>query len=91
MKIARWQGLFLLVVCAVGAGEPPVLSVRMTLEEALGVAMTNHPKIIAARETVEAAEANYGGSFSSYYPQVSGLWSYRRTISSGSKDRKSVV
>lgn len=82
----KWKIPVVLAVWAASwswAGEGKAPSAPLTLEEAVNLAMINHPRIVAAKETVQAAEANYGGSFSPYYPQVSGTWNYRRTTSSG--------
>ena len=65
------------------AAEGKTLSGPLSLEDAVNMAMIHHPRIVAARETVQAAEANYGGSFSSYYPQLTGTWNYRRTTAQG--------
>lgn len=55
----------------------------LKLEEAVAIALENHPKIKAAKEKVGAQQAVLGQQMSSYYPTLSLSNSYRTTTSSG--------
>ena len=55
----------------------------LKLEEAVVIAVDNHPRIRAAKEKVGAQNAVLGQQMSAYYPTVSLSNSYRTTTSSG--------
>lgn len=55
----------------------------LKLEEAVAIALENHPKIKAAKEKVGAQQAVLGQQMSGYYPTVSLSNSYRTTTASG--------
>jgi len=42
----------------------------LTLDEALAIALKNHPQIIEARENLNSAEARQGQARANYYPQI---------------------
>lgn len=55
----------------------------LTLEQAVQLALDNHPRIKGARERVGAQEAVVRQELGAYYPTVSMDNSYRTTVSSG--------
>jgi outer membrane protein TolC len=55
----------------------------LKVEDAVTIAVENHPRIRAARERVGAQQSVLGQQMSSYYPTVSLSNSYRTTTSSG--------
>lgn len=67
----------------------------LRLEDAIGIALENHPRIRAAKEKVGAQQGVLGQQMSSYYPSVSLSNFYRTTKASGttttSKDAFDVV
>lgn len=63
-------GLF---TCQVGqaAAQRPTVSEKLTIEQAVTIALANNPRVREAREEVAVARARVGLSKSHYYPQVS--------------------
>jgi outer membrane protein len=43
----------------------------LTLDEAVTVALKNHPQVVEARENLHGAEARTGQALANYYPQIS--------------------
>ncbi len=43
----------------------------LTLDEAVAIALKNHPQIVEAKENLLGAEARTGQAFANYYPQIS--------------------
>lgn len=56
----------------------PSYSDSLTVEEAVTLALTNHPAVIAAEEALRAAEARIETSRSPFYPDISFSGSYTR-------------
>ena len=63
--------LILLIVMALLAGNTSYASEPLTLDNAVAIALKNHPQIIEAKENLNGAEARTGLALSSYYPQIS--------------------
>lgn len=55
----------------------------LRLEEAVGIALENHPRIRAAQERVGAQQAVLGQQFAAYYPVISLNNFYRTSLASG--------
>jgi TolC family type I secretion outer membrane protein len=59
----------------------------LTLERSIGIALMNHPSILAAKGTVDVNQARKGQAASAYYPQIDASAGYTRfqpsTISTG--------
>lgn len=51
--------------------QPLYAAADLTLDEALGTALKNHPQVIEARENLNGAEAKTGQVLANYYPQIS--------------------
>ena len=51
--------------------QPLYAAADLTLDEALGTALKNHPQVIEARENLNGAEAKTGQALANYYPQIS--------------------
>lgn len=68
---------------AVQAEAPPTGKV-LRIEDAVRIALENHPRIKAAREKVGAQEALLGQELAAYYPTLKFSNSYRTTTASGS-------
>lgn len=82
--------LFLLLVVPMpAAGSPPGL---LSLEEAVGTALKNHPQGMEAIEVVTGAEARTGQVAAAYYPQISFAadWSRGRTFFPSLENTKQV-
>jgi outer membrane protein len=56
---------------------------RMDLEQAMGLALSRHPRLIAARHQTSSAEAHVGVARSRYYPQVHVWMQYLRGTENG--------
>jgi outer membrane protein len=67
----------LLAGAAIGAAAQE-RTAPLTIEQALGLAVTNQPLIQQAQAAVQAAQARVGQAQSSYYPNLSGTASYMR-------------
>jgi outer membrane protein TolC len=50
--------------------QPLYAAADLTLDEALGTALKNHPQVIEARENLNGAEAKTGQALANYYPQI---------------------
>ena len=50
--------------------QPLYAAAELTLDEALGTALKNHPQVIEARENLNGAEAKTGQALANYYPQI---------------------
>jgi len=61
--------------------QPLYAAVPLTLDEAMEMAMSNHPQMIEAKENLHSAEARTGMALANYYPQVnfSADWNRGRT------------
>lgn len=68
--------IFLLMTSSLNA------AVSLTLDEALGTALKNHPQLIEAKENLKGAEAGTGLALANYYPQIniSADWSKGRSF-----------
>jgi outer membrane protein len=72
----------LLLVTLLSTTQPSYAAAPLTLDEALTVALKNHPQITEARENLNGAEARTVQSLANYYPQVSIVadWSKGRSF-----------
>jgi len=61
--------------------QPLYAAALLTLDEALEVAMSNHPQVIEAKENLYGAEARTGQALADYYPQINFAadWNRSRT------------
>jgi outer membrane protein TolC len=50
--------------------QPLYAAADLTLDEALGTALKNHPQVIEARGNLNGAEAKTGQALANYYPQI---------------------
>ncbi|MBT0663542.1 TolC family protein [Geobacter pelophilus] len=50
--------------------QPLYAATDLTLDEALGTALKNHPQVIEAKENLNGAEAKTGQALANYYPQI---------------------
>ena len=57
---------------------------RITLEQAIELALRNHPAIAEAEFRIEAAQTRVGQAQASYYPQIDGWLEYVRATENGS-------
>ena len=64
---------FVLFLCALALVPAQQLCAApaLTLDEALATALKNHPQIIEAKATIDAAGARTGQAMANYYPQIS--------------------
>jgi outer membrane protein len=67
-----------LLLAAAAAGRAQDTAAVLTIDQALGRAMANQPLIQQAQAAVQAAQARVGQAQSSYYPSLSGTFSYTR-------------
>jgi outer membrane protein len=80
----RWRiygiGLFffLFFLRPVFAEEPPATSGRLTLKEAIRVALDHHPSLLAARGAAQAQEARVGETRALFFPQLNLNSNYTR-------------
>ena len=94
--------LFLFSAGSQAAEEPPPIPEKpaqpgekgagaeiLTLEEAIGIALENHPRVKGARERVGAQKAVLGQEFSAYYPTIGMTNSYRTSNTTGGGDSTS--
>ncbi|MGA2480004.1 MAG: TolC family protein, partial [Spirochaetia bacterium] len=70
----------MLLVAAAGGGfaQEQAASAPLTVEQALNLAVSNQPLIQQAQAAVQAAQSRVGQAQSSYYPNLSGTFSYMR-------------
>jgi len=61
----------LLLLVLIGSAQPLYAAIPLTLDEAQGTALKNHPQIIEAKENLNGAEARTGQAVANYYPQIS--------------------
>ncbi len=68
----------LLFSAVVFAEEPPAAVGRLTLQEAVEVALSRHPSLLAARGTLEIQQARVGEARSNFLPQLNLKSDYTR-------------
>src|SRR5581483_6667695 len=75
-KISFSTLFFLLLFSRLLFAEPP--SDRLTLDQAIALALRSHPSLAAARGTARAQEARLGQAKADFYPHLDLTASYRR-------------
>lgn len=63
--------LLMTVAAFIITAQPLYAAAPLTLDEALGIALKNHPQLIEAKENLNGAEARTGQASANYYPQIS--------------------
>lgn len=74
---------FALAILALLISAPPLWAAApLTLDEALAMALKQHPQVVGAKENLHGAEARTGQALAGYYPQISiaADWSKGRTF-----------
>lgn len=82
--LGTWVGaliaLVLLATPPAGVAADPIgPGDTLDLERCIAIALENHPRLLAARNTLQAGESKVGKARSGYYPQLSGAGAYSRT------------
>ncbi len=70
--LRRWCVLWavLTAMAQPGGAQPPEAQGKLTLNQAIEIALKNHPAIKESKENVAAAQAQVGVSRANYFPQV---------------------
>ncbi|HET6464206.1 MAG TPA: TolC family protein [Nitrospiria bacterium] len=76
-SLGLWMSL-LIVSAPVSAGEPSAAAGRLALHEAVEIALSHHPSLLAARGALQAQQALVDVARSNFFPQLSLGSSYQR-------------
>lgn len=85
-------GFFIVIVffsAVVFAEEPPAVVGRLTLQEAVEIALNHHPSLLAARGTLEIQQARVGEARANFLPQFKLQSDYSRATANPTPSRLS--
>ncbi len=79
----RIVGLLLSIMMFLSAGdvsaeEPPATATLLTLKEAIEIALSHHPSLLAARGTLQAQQARVGEARANFFPRLDLESDYQR-------------